>query len=105
MDKPSSGEWKRVRHPETDEHRVVAVNNGNATVIAVVGTQACDDGIVAANANLMAASKVLLEASTLAVGLLSRLPKYREPTAAEYEAAEAVCNELQAAVALAESTE
>jgi hypothetical protein len=57
MDKPTGGEWKRVRHPETDEHRVVAVNNGKGAVIAVVGTQSCDDGIVAANANLMAASK------------------------------------------------
>jgi len=58
--KHTPGPWRHIRQRAADDsHDVTAPGWG---VVATCGRQSCDDGVIAANARLIAAAPAMLEA-------------------------------------------
>lgn len=58
------GPWHSIRQFATDDSHQVRTAGPGSIVIADCGRQSCDDGVIAANAHLIAAAPDLLQALT-----------------------------------------
>ena len=67
MKKHTIGPWRHIRQRATDDSHDVMAGAGVALCVATCGKQACDDGVIAANARLIAAAPDLLAACQMAL--------------------------------------
>ncbi len=89
MRQHTPGPWKHLRRRETDgSHDVMAGNPPHC--VATCGRQSCDDGIIAANARLIAAAPDLLEACELIVAINDNPEQQSHPINLDPKAQEAI---------------